>query len=65
MHQPDGPVLLFATDAAHEYLLGQGMHARDGDGATSDAVFVAHADAVDFARARACARASCSAARGS
>ncbi len=57
LHSLAGPVFLFATDAAHEYLLGQGMHVLDGEGATrADAVFVAHADAVDFVELERAAR---------
>jgi NagD protein len=46
----DAPLLLFGTDAAREYLLDAGLRIVDGDSATPpDAVFVAHADRVDFA----------------
>ena len=43
----DGPVLPFATRLAAEYLAAEGMAMADEDGAVA-AVFVAHADTVDF-----------------
>ncbi len=42
-----GPVLLFATGAARAYLAAAGMSVAE-DGGPVDAVFVAHADSVDF-----------------
>jgi HAD superfamily hydrolase (TIGR01450 family) len=47
MHRLDGPVLAFATDAAAEFMTEEGM-ALAGDDGRIDAVFVAHADTVDF-----------------
>ena len=54
----DGPVLLFGTAAAREYLLRCGVNVLDGvgDGAV-DCVFVAHADRVDFTELERAARA--------
>ena len=57
MQRLDGPVLLFATAEAREYLLRQGMPLLDGEESTrADAVFVAHADTVDFAELERAAR---------
>jgi NagD protein len=54
----DGPVLLFATDAAREYLVRCGVNVLDGTGDSRiDAVFVAHADRVDFTELEQAARA--------
>jgi HAD superfamily hydrolase (TIGR01450 family) len=47
MRRLDGPVLAFATDEARDFLDGQGMRLAGVNGPV-DAVFVAHADAVDF-----------------
>jgi HAD superfamily hydrolase (TIGR01450 family) len=43
----DGPVLAFATGSAREFLAEQGVPLA-GDNGPVDAVFVAHADTVDF-----------------
>jgi 5'-nucleotidase len=43
----EGPVLAFATGPAREYLVEQGMSLARGAGPV-EAVFVAHADTVDF-----------------
>ena len=51
-----GPVLLFADDAARAYLVEAGVRMLDGEG-DADAVFVAHADTVDFVRLEQAARA--------
>jgi NagD protein len=53
---PGGSVLLFADDAAREYLEGAGVRILDGEGDPA-AVFVAHADTVDFPRLERAARA--------
>jgi 5'-nucleotidase len=42
-----GPVLLFATVPARDYLAGEGLNIAMEDGGV-DAVFVAHAETVDF-----------------
>jgi NagD protein len=47
MRRLDGPVLAFATEAASEFLVKQGVRLA-GDVGAVDAVFVAHADTVDF-----------------
>jgi HAD superfamily hydrolase (TIGR01450 family) len=57
-HHPDGSVLLFATVAAREYLVAEGVRILDPKGAEpADVVFVAHADSVDFAELERAARA--------
>jgi HAD superfamily hydrolase (TIGR01450 family) len=43
----DGPVLAFATEAASDFMKQEGMTLAGEDGRV-DAVFVAHADTVDF-----------------
>jgi NagD protein len=54
----EGPVMLFGTDAAREYLLRSGVNVLDGSGnARIDSVFVAHADHVDFPELERAARA--------
>ncbi len=54
----DGPVLLFGTAAAREYLLRSGVNVLDGTGDPRiDSVFVAHADRVDFTELERAARA--------
>ena len=54
----DGPVLLFGTAAAREYLLRSGVNLLDGAGdGVVDCVFVAHADRVDFTELERAARA--------
>jgi NagD protein len=53
-----GSVLLFATAAAREFLVRSGMHVVDpADDTPVDAVFVAHADRVDFPELELAARA--------
>jgi NagD protein len=48
-HLPGGSVLLFGQPSVHEWLERAGMRIVDGEPAGSvDAVFVAHADTVDF-----------------
>jgi 5'-nucleotidase len=47
MRRIDEPVLAFATGAAREFMLDQGMRLAGEDGPVG-AVFVAHADTVDF-----------------
>jgi len=47
MRRTKGPVLTFATDAARNFMLEEGMRLAGADGPV-DAVFVAHADIVDF-----------------
>jgi HAD superfamily hydrolase (TIGR01450 family) len=57
MQRLDGPVLLFGTDEARGYLLREGMELLDGeDSMEADAVFVAHADVVDFTELERAAR---------
>lgn len=51
----DGSVLLFATDAAREYLARAGVRIVDDERA--GAVFVAHVDAIDFEQLERAARA--------
>jgi NagD protein len=51
----DGSLMVFATDSAREYLVDAGLRLVDGEGA--DAVFVAHADVVDFEQLERAARA--------
>jgi len=54
----EGPMLLFGTDAAREYLLRCGVNLLDGTGDPRiDSVFVAHADRVDFTELERAARA--------
>jgi 5'-nucleotidase len=56
-HHRDGAVLLFGTDAAREYLVRTGVRIVDGDDTTRyAAVFVAHADLVDFSELERAAR---------
>jgi 5'-nucleotidase len=57
----DGHVLAFATDEAREYLLGTGLR-LDGDDRPA-AVFVAHADTVEFEELERAARAVLAGAR--
>jgi NagD protein len=48
-HELGGPVLLFGTESAREYLVGEGVAIAGGeDGDRPDVVFVAHPDAFDF-----------------
>src|SRR6185312_5608887 len=47
MRRLDGPVLAFATEPAQQFLAAQGVPPAGDDGPV-DAVFVAHADDVDF-----------------
>jgi ribonucleotide monophosphatase NagD (HAD superfamily) len=47
MHRIEGAVLTFATGPAREFLAEQGVRLT-GDAGPVDAVFVAHADSVDF-----------------
>ena len=47
MRRAKGPVLAFATVAARDFLLEEGMRLAGADGPI-EAVFVAHADSVDF-----------------
>jgi HAD superfamily hydrolase (TIGR01450 family) len=61
-HRADGPVLVFATGPAREYLAEQGISLAGVDGPV-DAVFVAHADTVDFELLERAARAVRSGAR--
>jgi HAD superfamily hydrolase (TIGR01450 family) len=56
MRRLDGPVLAFATDPARRFLQAEGVPLADGNGPV-DAVFVAHADAVDFPELERAARA--------
>jgi NagD protein len=57
-------VLPFATDAAHRYLREAGVHlVDDANGTGVDAVFVAHADRVDFEQLERAARAVIAGAR--
>lgn len=57
-------VLPFATEAAHRYLREVGIHlVDDGNGTHVDAVFVAHADSVDFEQLERAARAVIAGAR--
>jgi HAD superfamily hydrolase (TIGR01450 family) len=62
MRRADGPVLAFATGPARAFLLDQGMSLVGPDGPV-DAVFVAHADTVDFELLERAARAVRSGAR--
>jgi HAD superfamily hydrolase (TIGR01450 family) len=61
-HRPGGAVLLFADEAAREYLARAGVRLLDGEGEAA-AVFVAHADTVDFPRLEQAARAVLAGAR--
>ena len=57
-HDRDGSILLFATDSAREYLERAGVRILDSeDAARASAVFVAHADVVDFVELERAARA--------
>jgi HAD superfamily hydrolase (TIGR01450 family) len=56
MRRAHGPVLAFATGPAREYLAEQGMALAGAEGPV-DAVFVAHADTVDFEQLERAARA--------
>jgi len=47
MRRIEEPVLAFATEAARQFMLAEGMRLAGEDGAVG-AVFVAHADTVDF-----------------
>ena len=58
----EGPVLAFATDPARQFLEAEGMSLASDDGPV-DAVFVAHADTVDFALLERAARAIIAGAR--
>ncbi len=58
----EGPVLAFATDPARHFLEADGMSLASDDGPV-DAVFVAHADTVDFALLERAARAIIAGAR--
>jgi HAD superfamily hydrolase (TIGR01450 family) len=62
MRRLDGPVLLFATDPAREYLEHEGLRVA-GPGDRVDAVFVAHAETVDFPLLERAARAVLAGAR--
>jgi HAD superfamily hydrolase (TIGR01450 family) len=56
MRRLDGPVLPFATEPARRFLEAEGLPLAGEDGPV-DAVFVAHADAVDFPQLERAARA--------
>jgi HAD superfamily hydrolase (TIGR01450 family) len=56
MRRLEGPVLVFATEPARRFLETEGVLLADEDGPV-DAVFVAHADAVDFPELEHAARA--------
>jgi len=56
MRRLEGPVLAFATDPARRFLEAEGVRVA-GDGADVGAVFVAHADVVDFTLLERAARA--------
>jgi NagD protein len=56
MRRLDGRVLAFATDPAHRFLEKEGVPLAGDDGQV-DAVFVAHADTVDFPKLERAARA--------
>ncbi len=58
----EGPVLAFATDPARQFLEAESMSLASDDGPV-DAVFVAHADTVDFALLERAARAIIAGAR--
>jgi len=63
-HSRSASVLLFGTGAAREYLMRAGVRILDGEDVTlPDLVFVAHPDAVDFAKLERAARAVLSGAR--
>lgn len=60
----DGPVMLFATEAARAYLEGEGLHVlRERDCTPPAAVFVAHPEAADFVELERAARAVLAGAR--
>ena len=50
-------LLLFGSEAAREYLVGNGIDIVDGGGLDADAVLVAHTDVVDFGALERAARA--------
>ena len=56
MRRIEEPVLAFATGPAREFMVEEGMRLADADGPVG-AVFVAHADAVDFEELERAARA--------
>jgi HAD superfamily hydrolase (TIGR01450 family) len=62
MRRTEGPVLTFATEEAREFMLEEGMRLAGDDGPV-DAVFVAHADTVDFELLERAARAVIAGAR--
>ena len=62
MRRTEGPVLTFATEEAREFMLEEGMRLAGADGPV-DAVFVAHADTVDFELLERAARAVIAGAR--
>jgi NagD protein len=62
MRRLDGPVLAFATEPARRFLEEDGVSLAGDDGQV-DAVFVAHADAVDFPQLERAARAVIAGAR--
>ena len=62
MRRLRGPVLAFATEPARRFLEAEGMSLAGDDGGV-DAVFVAHADTVDFALLERAARAIIAGAR--
>jgi HAD superfamily hydrolase (TIGR01450 family) len=62
MRRLEGPVLAFATAPARRFLEAEGMSLASDDGPV-DAVFVAHADTVDFALLERAARAIIAGAR--
>jgi HAD superfamily hydrolase (TIGR01450 family) len=62
MHRLEGPVLAFVTEPAGRFLEAEGMSLAGDDGAV-DAVFVAHADTVDFTLLERAARAIIAGAR--
>jgi HAD superfamily hydrolase (TIGR01450 family) len=63
-HLPGGSVLLFGQASVHDWLERAGMRIVDGEQAGSvDAVFVAHADTVDFPKLERAARAVLAGAR--
>ena len=62
MRRLEGPVLAFATEPARRFLEAEGVSVAGDDGPV-DAVFVAHADTVDFALLERAARAIIAGAR--
>jgi NagD protein len=62
MRRSGGAVLAFATEAAREFMLDEGMRLAGPDGAV-ETVFVAHVDAVDFELLERAARAVIAGAR--